>query len=103
MMAAREFAMYKLDLVGVLRVRWGRGGTEPAGDHTFLYGNGNKNNELGTGFFVYMRIILAVKRAEFVSDGKSYIKLRDCWCNIILEDTTNNTAPMRNLNVYSIS
>jgi hypothetical protein len=38
-----------------------------------------------------MRIILAVMMAEFVSDGKSYMKPRDCWCNIIMVDKTNNT------------
>jgi hypothetical protein len=26
---------YKLDLVGVQEVRWGRGGTEPAGEYAF--------------------------------------------------------------------
>jgi hypothetical protein len=29
--AAREFAKYKLDLVGVQEVRWGQGGTIRAG------------------------------------------------------------------------
>jgi hypothetical protein len=27
-----------LDLVGVQEIRWGGGGTEPAGEYTFLYG-----------------------------------------------------------------
>jgi hypothetical protein len=31
--------MYELDLVGVQNVRWEGGGTEPAGEYTFLYGN----------------------------------------------------------------
>jgi hypothetical protein len=26
------------------------GGTEPAGEYTFFYGEGNENHELGTGF-----------------------------------------------------
>jgi hypothetical protein len=42
--------------VGVQEVRWDRGGTEPAGEYTFLYGKGNENDELGTGFFVHKRI-----------------------------------------------
>jgi hypothetical protein len=65
---ARELARYKLDLVGVQEVRWEGGGTEPAGEYTFLYGKENENPELGTGFFVHKRIISAVKRVEFVSD-----------------------------------
>jgi len=39
---------------------------------------------LGTGFFVHHRIVSAVKGVEFVSDRVSYIVLRSCWCNIVL-------------------
>jgi hypothetical protein len=39
---------------------------------------------------VHKRIISAVKRVEFVSDGMSYIILRGCWCYIIV---TNVYAP----------
>jgi hypothetical protein len=69
---AEEVSKYKLDLVGVHEVRWDRGGTEPAGQYTFFYGNGNEINELGTVFFVHKRII-SVKRVEFVSDRMSYV------------------------------
>jgi hypothetical protein len=31
----------KLDLLGVQEVRWDGGGTEPAGNYTFFYGNEN--------------------------------------------------------------
>jgi hypothetical protein len=40
----------------------------PAGDYIFLYGSGNKNRELDTGFFVRKAILPAVKRVDFVSD-----------------------------------
>jgi hypothetical protein len=44
MTVSRELARYKLDLVGVQEVRWESGGTEPAGEYTFFYGNGNENH-----------------------------------------------------------
>jgi hypothetical protein len=82
--------------VGVQEVRWEGGGTEPVGEYAFLYGKGNENHELGTGFFVHKRILSAVKRVEFVSDRMSYIILRGRWCHIVLnihaltEDKTDN-------------
>jgi len=39
---------------------------------------------LGTGSFVQYRIVLEVKRVEFVSDRMLYIVLRGCWSNIIV-------------------
>jgi hypothetical protein len=39
---AEEISKYKLDLVGVQEVRWGKGGTETTGDYTFFCGKGNK-------------------------------------------------------------
>jgi hypothetical protein len=56
MTVSKELSKHKLDLVGV-KVRWEGGGTEPAGEYRFLYGNGNENLELGTGFLVHKRII----------------------------------------------
>jgi hypothetical protein len=54
-----EVSKYKLDLLGVQEVRWGGGGTEPAGEYTFFYGRESKNHELGTGVFVHKRIMSA--------------------------------------------
>jgi hypothetical protein len=81
---SRELSRYKLDVVGVQEVRWEGGGTKPAGENTFLYGKGNENRELGTGFFVHKRVVSAVKRVEFVSDRMLYIILRGRWCHIIV-------------------
>jgi exonuclease III len=51
MIASRELARYKLDVVGVQEVRWKGGGTEPAGEYTLFYGKGNEDHELGTKVF----------------------------------------------------
>ena len=84
MTAVRELARYKLNSVGVQKVRWDKAGTVRAVDYTFFCGKGNENYKLGTGFFVHQRIVPAVKKVEFVSDRKSYIVLRGRWCNIVL-------------------
>ena len=82
MTVARELTRYKLDLVGV-HVRWDIVSTVRAGDF-FSYGKRNKNHKLGTDSFVHHRLVSAVKRVKFVSDGVSYTVLRGCWCNTII-------------------
>jgi hypothetical protein len=72
---AEEISKYKLDLVGVQEVRGDGGGTGPAEEYTFLYGKRNENHELNTHFSVHNRVMLAVKRVEFISDRLSYIIL----------------------------
>jgi hypothetical protein len=73
-------------MVGVQEVRCEKGGTERAQDYTFLYGKGNEDHQLRTGFFVHERIISAVRRIEFFSYRMSYILviLRGRWCNIVV-------------------
>jgi len=41
-----------------------------------------RKSSIGKMIFVHHRIILAVKRVEFVSDRLSYMVLRHRWCNI---------------------
>jgi hypothetical protein len=51
MTVSSELSRYRLDLVGVQEVRWEGSSIAPAGEYTFINGNGNENHELGTGLF----------------------------------------------------
>jgi hypothetical protein len=84
MTVAKKISKYKLDLMREREVRWEGGGTEPAGEHTFVYRKGDEHQELDTGFLVHKKIISTLKRAEFVNARMSYIKLRGRWCDIII-------------------
>ena len=59
--SARKLARYKLDLVGVREVRWDKGSRATAGEYNFFYRKGNKNQQLGTGYFVHHRIVSTVR------------------------------------------
>jgi hypothetical protein len=58
--AAKELAKNTLDIFGVQKVKWDRGGTVKAGDYNSFYGKGNENLQLVTGFFVHQRIVSTV-------------------------------------------
>jgi hypothetical protein len=60
MTVSRKVSRYRLDLAVVQKVKWEGSGTAPAGEYTFFYGKGKKNNELDTRFFVHKRITSAV-------------------------------------------
>jgi hypothetical protein len=42
------------------------------GDYISFYGKGNKNHQVGTGFFVHHRIVPAVKTVNSVSNRMPY-------------------------------
>jgi hypothetical protein len=81
---ANELAKFNSHLVAVQEVRYDNGGSEPADDYIFFYGNGNSNRHLGTGFFIHTGIISAVKMVEFIRDRMSCVTLRGRWCDITL-------------------
>jgi len=85
MIVAREFAMYKLDSVGVQEVTWNKGGILRAGDYILL--KRKRKSLIKNRIFLHHRILSAVKTVEFVSDRMAYIVLRGRWCNIVVLNT----------------
>jgi hypothetical protein len=65
---SREIARHKLDLGGVLEVKWENGGMVRAGAIFFFLWKENKNHQLETGFFVHHKRLTAFKTAVSVSD-----------------------------------
>jgi hypothetical protein len=63
-----EVAKYNLDSVAVQVVKCVEGGSHPADDYTFFYGNGKAYRVLGTDFFVHRGITSAVETVENVSN-----------------------------------
>jgi hypothetical protein len=49
---AKEISKYKLDLVGVQEVRWGKGSTEPAGEYILF------NRKRGMRIMNYVQVSL---------------------------------------------
>jgi hypothetical protein len=95
---ARELARYKLDLVGVQKARWDKGGTVRAGDYSLFLWKRKLKSSVENRIFVHHRLVSAVKREEFVSDRMLYIVLRGRWYNII---ALNVHAPSEEKSEYS--
>jgi hypothetical protein len=62
---------------------------------SFLWKRRRKSSIGDRIFFLHHRIILAVRRVEFVSDRVSYIVLRGCWCNIIVMNVHSSNDEKR--------
>jgi hypothetical protein len=64
--------------VGVQKVRQDRGGTEQAGEHSFVYAKGNENHELGTVLFsMHKRIVSPVNIKKFIKVKKKKKKKKN--------------------------
>jgi hypothetical protein len=49
-----------------------------------MYGNVNASHHLGTDFLIHTSNTSAVKKVKHVTDKMSYIRLRECRCDIIV-------------------
>jgi len=77
---------------------WDKGGTVRAGDYNFVYGKGNENHQLRTGYLYTTEWYQQLRELEFISERVSYIVLRGRWCNIII---LNVPAPSEEKSDYS--
>jgi hypothetical protein len=84
----KGLAGYKLDLMGLWEVRWGRVALNQQVSIHFFYGSGNENQELGTRPFVHNRIISAVNKTEFVCNRMLLSHAVFAW----LEDAIDTSA-----------
>jgi hypothetical protein len=75
-------ARYRLDVVGVKEMRWGKGGKVKPGNYILFSGKGNENNQMETGVLVHDGILSAGKSVELVRDTVSCIGLIGRWCDI---------------------
>ena len=68
--AAEELARYKLELVGVYEVRWGKGGTVAARDYNFSMERKRKSL-IGNRIFYKPPNTISVKRVDLLTIGCS--------------------------------
>jgi hypothetical protein len=62
----------------------GQGWHSTCRQYAFFCGKWNEHHELGTGFFVQLGIISAVRGVEFVGDRLWYMILSGRWYDIVL-------------------
>jgi hypothetical protein len=51
----KTLAKESFDLIGVMKVRGNKGGTQQADDYELFYGNENANRHFRSHFFIYIR------------------------------------------------
>jgi hypothetical protein len=77
-------ARYKLDLVSVQKVRWGKGDIVRAVDYIFLRIRKRKSSIRNMFFLYTTEQYQQFKRVEFISSRMSYIVLRGHYSNIVV-------------------
>jgi len=72
--------------VGLLQVRWDKGGTVITRNYIFICGKGTKILNWKRIFFANHKTESAVRRGTVISDRMSYIVLRGRWFYIIVSN-----------------